>query len=109
MPSFIVVIIIGAIIGFVARFIYPGPNTLHGFILTTVLGIFGAALVTFTYRYLGLIESNRLADPISMVAAAIIVLFVWNRLAAYNVVSDPGMHHDLREASTKKNDTPTSD
>jgi hypothetical protein len=40
-----------------------------------------------------------------MVAAATIVLFAWNRLAAYDVVSDPGMHHYRKEAADKKNDT----
>jgi uncharacterized membrane protein YeaQ/YmgE (transglycosylase-associated protein family) len=109
MPSFIAVIIIGAIVGLVARFLYPGPNTMHGFILTTVLGIGGAALATFSYRSFGWIEPNRLADFISMAVASTIVLFAWNRLAAYDVVSDPGMHHDRKEASTKKSDTPTAD
>ena len=109
MPWFIVVIIIGAAVGFVARYLYPGPNTLHGFILTIVLGICGATLATCSYRSFGWIEPNRLADFISMVAAATIVLFVWNRLAAYDVVSDPGMHHHRKGFSTKKRDTPTAD
>ena len=111
MPSFIVVIIIGAVVGFIARYIYPGPNTPHGFILTIVLGISGAALATFIYRYFGWIENNGLADPISMVVAAIIVLFIWNRLAEYNFVTDPGMHHPeyKKEASAKKSGTPTAD
>jgi uncharacterized membrane protein YeaQ/YmgE (transglycosylase-associated protein family) len=64
MPAFIVVIIIGAVVGFIARYIYPGPNTPQGFILTIVLGICGAALTTFSYRYFGWIADNRLADPI---------------------------------------------
>ena len=109
MPSFIAVILIGAAVGFVARYLYPGPNTMHGFILTTVLGVCGAALATFSYRSFGVIEPNRLADFISMVVASTIVLFAWNRLAAYDIVSDPGMHHDRKEASTKKSDTPTAD
>ena len=50
MPGFMFVIIIGAIVGFVARILYPGPNTVHGFILTTFLGIIGAAL-TIGYDY----------------------------------------------------------
>lgn len=105
MPSFVAVIIIGAVVGFVARYLYPGPNTLHGFILTIVLGICGAALATFSYRSFGWIEPNRLADFISMAVASTIVLFAWNRLAAYDVVSDPGMHHYRKEAADKKNDT----
>jgi uncharacterized membrane protein YeaQ/YmgE (transglycosylase-associated protein family) len=109
MPWFIVAIIIGAAVGFVARYLYPGPNTMHGFILTIVLGICGAVLATLTYRSFGWIKPNGLADFISMVAASTIVLFSWNRLAAYDVVTDPGMHHYRKEASDKESDTPIAD
>jgi uncharacterized membrane protein YeaQ/YmgE (transglycosylase-associated protein family) len=110
MPSFIVVIIIGGVVGFLARLLYPGPNTPRGFLVTIVLGVAGAALATFGYRWIGLIESNRLADPISMVVAALILLFVWNRLAAFNVVTDPGMHHpEYRKEATNKSGNPTAD
>ena len=94
MPGFVVVILIGAAVGFVARFVYPGPNTPHGFLLTTVLGVCGATLATFGYRAIGLIEPNQLADPISMIIAAIVVLFIWNRLAVYRIVRDPGIPRD---------------
>lgn len=106
MPGFMVVILIGAAIGFVARLLYPGPNTPHGFILTTVLGVCGAASATFFYRFVGLIASNELADPVSMVIAAMIVLYIWNQLAAYDIVTDPGMHHHRK---TNKNSTPNSE
>lgn len=35
-------IIIGAIAGFVARWISPSPNNPQGFVLTTILGIVGS-------------------------------------------------------------------
>jgi len=92
MPGFMFVIIIGAIVGFVARILYPGPNTVHGFILTTFLGIIGAALATFLEQYFGLLPMRHLADPFSMVIGAMIILFAWNRLAHHRVVYDPGMH-----------------
>jgi uncharacterized membrane protein YeaQ/YmgE (transglycosylase-associated protein family) len=104
MPGFIVVVLIGAIVGFVSRFLYPGPNTPHGFVLTTVLGVCGAALATFTYRFIGLIASNELADPISMVVAAMLMLLIWNRLAVYDVVRDPGVHHPSRDTPSKQSD-----
>jgi uncharacterized membrane protein YeaQ/YmgE (transglycosylase-associated protein family) len=94
MPGFMVVILIGVIIGFIARFLYPGRNTPHGFILTTVLGIAGATLATYVGRWIGWIEPNQLADPISMIVGAIIVLFSWNHLALYGIVRDPGRAAD---------------
>src|SRR4051794_34917552 len=40
-------IIIGFIVGVVAKFLMPGDNEPSGFILTTVLGIVGAFVATF--------------------------------------------------------------
>jgi len=80
MPFMVQIILIGAVVGFVARFLYPGPNTPKGFILTTLLRIIGSALATYVGRIIGLLETNKLAGPIGMVAGAVIVLFIWNRL-----------------------------
>ena len=90
MPTFVACILIGAVVGFIARLFYPGPKKPLGFILTTVLGIIGAALATVVARALGFVESNQLAGPISMVVGAIIVLFIWDRLVAYGLVREPG-------------------
>jgi len=39
-------IIIGFIAGVIAKFVTPGKNEPSGFILTTILGIVGASLVS---------------------------------------------------------------
>jgi uncharacterized membrane protein YeaQ/YmgE (transglycosylase-associated protein family) len=88
MPTVVTCILIGAVIGFVARFFYPGPKKPRGFILTTVLGILGAVLASLFGHAVGYVEKNQLADPISMVIGALILLFIWNRLVAYGVVRD---------------------
>jgi len=90
MPLIIQIILIGFIVGFVARLLYPGPNTPRGFVLTAVLGFVGAYLATSIGRAVGWLDSNQLAGPIGMVIGAVIVLFVWDRLVAYGVVRDPG-------------------
>ncbi len=104
-PGFMVVILIGIAIGFIARFFYVGPNTVHGFVLTAVLGLVGAYLPTILYRLLGIIEPNQLADPISMLVGAMIVLFIWNKLATHRYVYDPGIHHP---SVTQRSDTKES-
>src|SRR5690348_13825532 len=43
-------IIIGAIAGFIARWISPSPNNPQGFVLTMVLGIVGSVVATFLGR-----------------------------------------------------------
>jgi uncharacterized membrane protein YeaQ/YmgE (transglycosylase-associated protein family) len=52
-PSIIQLIVIGAVIGFVAKLLTPGPKEPSGFILTTALGIGGAYLATLAGRALG--------------------------------------------------------
>jgi uncharacterized membrane protein YeaQ/YmgE (transglycosylase-associated protein family) len=41
-------IIVGAIAGFIARWISPSPHNPRGFVLTTVLGIVGSVVATFS-------------------------------------------------------------
>lgn len=90
MPGFVYVFVIGAILGFAARLVYPGRNTVHGFILTTVLGTVGAAAATSLARSIRWAEPNQLANIISMFIGALVVLFVWNRLVIWGIVPDTG-------------------
>ncbi len=83
MPSIIQLIAIGAVIGFVAKLLTPGPKEPSGFILTTALGIGGAYLATLVGRALGWLESNEIAGIIEMIVGAIVTTFIWNRLVAY--------------------------
>ena len=84
------IIIVGFIAGFLARLLSPGPNNPSGFILTTVLGIAGAFLATAIGQYIGHYEPGEGAGYITSTIGALVVLFVWNRLVASRVISDPG-------------------
>jgi uncharacterized membrane protein YeaQ/YmgE (transglycosylase-associated protein family) len=48
--QFVGAIIIGAIAGFIARWISPSPNNPQGFVLTTALGVVGSVVATFLGR-----------------------------------------------------------
>ncbi len=76
--------------GIIARLVSPGPNNPTGFILTTVLGIAGAFLATFIGQAIGHYGPNQGAGFITATIGALVVLFIWNRLVARGVVSDPG-------------------
>jgi uncharacterized membrane protein YeaQ/YmgE (transglycosylase-associated protein family) len=78
--SVIGAIIIGFIIGLLARMITPGPSNPSGFILTTVLGIIGAMVATYLGQAIHLYEPGEAAGFIGAVVGAVIVLLVW-RLA----------------------------
>jgi uncharacterized membrane protein YeaQ/YmgE (transglycosylase-associated protein family) len=84
------IIIVGFIAGIVARLLSPGPNNPSGFILTTVLGIAGAFLATFIGQAMGHYAPDQGAGYITSTIGALVVLFIWNRLVAHGVMSDPG-------------------
>jgi uncharacterized membrane protein YeaQ/YmgE (transglycosylase-associated protein family) len=70
-------IIIGFIVGIVAKFLMPGRDP-GGFIVTTLLGIVGALVATFLGQAMGLYAAGQSAGFIGAVIGAIVVLFVYN-------------------------------
>jgi len=86
------IIIVGFVAGIIARMLSPGPNNPSGFILTTLLGIAGAALATTVGQYIGHYDqgAGEGAGYITATIGALVVLFIWNRLVAHRVISDPG-------------------
>ena len=83
--------LIGLIAGTIARLIMPGPNRPHGFLLTIVLGIAGAFLATFIGQAAGLYRPDQGAGIIGATVGAVVILFIWNRLVALNVIPDHGV------------------
>ncbi|WP_417308240.1 GlsB/YeaQ/YmgE family stress response membrane protein [Devosia sp.] len=74
-------IIIGFIVGIIAKFITPGDKKPRGFILTTVLGIVGAVLATFLGQAINLYGPGESAGFFGALVGAIIVLLAWRQLA----------------------------
>ena len=90
MSNIIWIIVIGFVAGIIARFLMPGDNNPTGFILTTVLGIVGAFVATFIGQAVGWYRLDQGAGLIGASVGALVVLFIWHRLAVHNVVRDPG-------------------
>ena len=72
-------IVIGFIVGLVARAILPGTQAL-GFILTTVLGIAGSFAAGYVGQLLGLYQAGQGAGFVGSVLGAMILLFVVGRI-----------------------------
>jgi uncharacterized membrane protein YeaQ/YmgE (transglycosylase-associated protein family) len=89
--AFIWIVLIGLIAGVIARFLLPGPNNPHGFVLTSVLGIAGAFVSTWIGQSIGWYRPDQGAGLIAATLGAIIVLVIWHRLAVQRVISDPGV------------------
>lgn len=77
------VIVIGFIAGIIARLLSPGPNTPSGFILTVVLGVAGAFLATLIGQSVGWYSPDQGAGFIAATLGALLVLFIWHRIAAW--------------------------
>ncbi|MFC3336960.1 GlsB/YeaQ/YmgE family stress response membrane protein [Paracandidimonas soli] len=74
--AIISMIIIGFIVGLLARAIMPGDQKL-GFILTVLLGIVGSVVAGFLGGALGLYQAGQGAGFIGSIVGAIIVLFIY--------------------------------
>ena len=91
MSGILWIIVVGFVAGIIARILSPGPNNPSGFILTTLLGIAGAALATWVGQMIGYYDTGPGAQGASFVAAtigALVVLFIWNRLVARGAIPD---------------------
>ncbi|WP_064198721.1 GlsB/YeaQ/YmgE family stress response membrane protein, partial [Shigella flexneri] len=73
-------ILIGFIVGLVARAIKPG-NDSAGFIVTTLIGIVGSFIATYLGQAMGWYTVGQPAGFIASVIGAIILLFVWGMVA----------------------------
>jgi uncharacterized membrane protein YeaQ/YmgE (transglycosylase-associated protein family) len=76
----IVTIIIGLLVGIVAKLLMPGRDP-GGFIITALLGIVGAIIATYLGRALGLYGPNEAAGFIGAVIGAVILLAIYRLLA----------------------------
>jgi uncharacterized membrane protein YeaQ/YmgE (transglycosylase-associated protein family) len=74
------VLIIGLIVGLLARFITPGPNP-RGIIVTIVIGIVGAVIATYGGQALGLYANGEPAGFIGSVIGAVVLLVLLRLLS----------------------------
>jgi uncharacterized membrane protein YeaQ/YmgE (transglycosylase-associated protein family) len=73
-------ILIGLIVGIIAKLITPGEPKPRGFVLTTVLGIIGAVLATVMGQAIGLYQPGETAGFIGAIVGAVIILLIWRQL-----------------------------
>ncbi|MFC4623496.1 GlsB/YeaQ/YmgE family stress response membrane protein [Comamonas nitrativorans] len=75
----IVTIVVGFIVGLIARAVMPGTQKL-GFILTTLLGIGGSLAAGYGGAALGLYPAGSSAGWIASVIGAVVLLFVFEQV-----------------------------
>ncbi len=74
--EFIWTLVIGLIVGALAKFLTPGKDP-GGCIITMILGIVGAMLAGFIGKQVGWYAPNEPAGFIASVIGAIILLLIW--------------------------------
>lgn len=79
MGGIIGTIVIGFVIGLVARALKPGDDNL-GMVLTTVLGVAGSIVATYAGQALGLYTAGQPAGFLGAVVGAVLLLAVVSRL-----------------------------
>ena len=77
--GWIVTIIVGFIVGVLAKLLHPGKDNL-GFIMTTLLGIGGALLAGWVGQAAGWYEAGQPAGWIASTIFAVIILAIYTRV-----------------------------
>jgi len=78
--SLIWTILIGFVVGLLARALVPGEQK-HGFIITTLLGIAGSLAASYGGAALGIYQAGEAAGFIASLIGAIVLLLLWSMIA----------------------------
>ena len=91
MMQIISIIVVGFIVGLLARALKPGNDKL-GLLMTTVLGIAGSAVANFAGSALGLYRPGEAAGWIASILGGILLLFLYGRVICEGAVFSPLSH-----------------
>jgi len=84
MLAFIGTLIVGLVVGLIARAIKPGDDSM-GWIMTIVLGIAGSLIAGYVGRALGWYQPGQPAGWIASVIGAIILLVIYGMVRSRRV------------------------
>jgi len=79
--TFIGILLIGLVVGLLARFLTPGP-TPRGILVTIVIGIAGSVIATYGGQALGLYKDGETAGFVGSVLGAIVLLVLARLLSS---------------------------
>lgn len=79
MGGIIVTLLVGLVVGAIARFVLPGEQKM-GWILTALLGVAGSFVAGFVGQALGWYQANQPAGWIASVVGAVILLWVVSKM-----------------------------
>ncbi len=74
-------IIVGLIVGVIAKLFVHGPGAPSGFIMTAIMGIVGSILASYIGQAIGWYQPGQAAGWIMSVIGAVIVMVIWGAVA----------------------------
>jgi uncharacterized membrane protein YeaQ/YmgE (transglycosylase-associated protein family) len=83
MGQIIGTLFVGLIVGWIARFLLPGKQSM-GLIMTSLLGVAGSFAASYAGQFMGWYAPGAAAGWIASVVGAIVLLFVYTRVAGSN-------------------------
>ena len=86
MFGLLMTIIIGFIVGVIAKLIMPGKENM-GFIVTTLLGIAGSLVATYAGQAIGWYEAGEGAGWIGSIVGAFLLLWIYLKVKSRNAVA----------------------
>ena len=86
MFGLLVTIIIGFVVGVIAKLIMPGKENM-GFIVTTLLGIAGSLVATYIGQAMGWYEAGQGAGWIGSIVGAFLLLWIYQKLTSRNAAA----------------------
>lgn len=89
--QFLWAIIVGFVVGAIAKFIMPGKDP-GGFVITTLLGIGGALVATWIGRTAGWYDQQSGAGFLASIVGAIVLLIVYRIIKSIIGPSRGGYH-----------------
>jgi uncharacterized membrane protein YeaQ/YmgE (transglycosylase-associated protein family) len=86
MFGLLITIIIGFVVGVIAKFIMPGKENM-GFILTTLLGIAGSVAATYLGQAVGWYEAGQSTGWIGSIVGAFLLLWIFQKFRSRNATA----------------------
>lgn len=86
MFGLLMTIIIGFVVGVIAKLIMPGKENI-GWILTTLLGIAGSIVATYLGQAVGWYEAGQGAGWIGSIVGAFLLLWIFQKFRSRNVTA----------------------
>jgi uncharacterized membrane protein YeaQ/YmgE (transglycosylase-associated protein family) len=86
MFGLLMTIIIGFVVGVIAKLIMPGKENM-GFIVTTLLGIAGSLVATYIGQAVGWYTAGQGAGWIGSIVGAFVLLWIYQKLKSRNATA----------------------